>query len=304
MPKRTNEFQQLMHYIYSQMVPEEATVTESVLLEERDSDSKREVDILIEYEIVGTTVRIAVECRDRSRSDSIEWIDSLIGKYRDLAVNKVIAVNRSGFAERAVQKATANGIDARTLENALDTDWTEEFIKLGIAKLTYRTSPKQVWIDTEPPLTGQAKPSDNVTDQEGNVLGTLNDAIADCFERRVQPDAHQYIQEHFLDLFETLADLKQKLLVTEQLVTAPVALYLTDTMGATRKIRSLNFHSITLFSVDESVIENYRFGEARIASGIVEFEHSNAAYSLDAVQIPGKEHGKLFIKQERKNREK
>src|SRR5215210_7497541 len=187
MPKRTNEFQQLMHYIYGQIVPEGATVTESAFLKERDSDSEREVDILIEHEIAGTTVRIAVECRDRSRSDSIEWIDSLIGKYRDLAVDKVIAVNRLGFAERAVQKATANRIDTRTLEEALDTDWSEEFIKLGIVKLTYRTSPKQVWIDTKPPLAGQAKPSDPVTDQEGNVLGTLNEVIADCFERRVQP---------------------------------------------------------------------------------------------------------------------
>ena len=73
-----------MHYIYSQMVPEGATVTESVLLKERNSESEREVDILIEDEIAGTRLRMAVECRDRSRKDSIEWIDYLIGKYRDL----------------------------------------------------------------------------------------------------------------------------------------------------------------------------------------------------------------------------
>lgn len=70
MPERTNEFQQLMHYIYSQMVPEGATVTESALLKERNSNSEREVDILIEHEIAGTKLRMAVECRDRSRRDS------------------------------------------------------------------------------------------------------------------------------------------------------------------------------------------------------------------------------------------
>src|SRR5688572_759202 len=105
MPKRTNDFQKLIHYIYSQMVPEGATVTESALLRERSSLAKREVDILIEYEIAGTKLRIAVECRDRSRKDDIEWIDGLIGKYRDLEVDKVIAVSNSGFSSDAIEKA-------------------------------------------------------------------------------------------------------------------------------------------------------------------------------------------------------
>ncbi len=157
MPKRTNEFQQLMHYIYGQMVPEGATVAESVFIKERDGGSEREVDILIEHEVAGTKLRIAVECRDRSRRDSIEWIDSLIGKFRDLAIDKVVAVNRVGFSKEAVQKASANGIDTRTLEKALDTDWPEEFVKLGIIRMTYRTFPVQVRIDTEPPLTDQAE---------------------------------------------------------------------------------------------------------------------------------------------------
>jgi len=137
-PKRTNPFQQLIYYIYDQMVPEGAAVIESALVKERDSDSKREVDILMEHEVAGTKLRIAVECRDRSRSDSIEWIDALIGKFRDLSVDKVVAVNRLGFSEEAIQKANANGIHARSIGKALDADWSGEFIELGIAKLTYR----------------------------------------------------------------------------------------------------------------------------------------------------------------------
>lgn len=300
MPKRTNEFQQLIHYIYSQLVPEGATVTESALLKERNSDSEREVDILIEHEIAGTKFRIAVECRDRSRRDSIEWVDGLIGKYRDLDIDRVVAVNKLGFSEEAVQKAAANRIDARSLEKALDTDWPEELIKLGIVKLTYRTFLGKVHIDAKPPLTGQTEPSDTVTDQEGNVLGTLDDAVTDCFERRVQPDVHRYIQEHFFDLFETLADLKKKVLVTEQSITTPIDLYLIDIAGATRKIRSLDFHTVTVFSVNESMVENHSYEKAQITSGMVEFEHSGATYSIDVVQIPGREHGKLFIKEEKK----
>lgn len=293
-----------MHYIYDQMVPEGATVAESVFIKERDSGSEREVDILIEHEVAGTKLRIAVECRDRSRRDSIEWIDGLIGKFRDLDVDKVVAVNRVGFSEEAIQKASANGIDARTLEKALNTDWSGEFVKLGIIKLTYRTFPVQARIDTEPPLAGQAELSYTVADQEGNVLGTLGDLVTDCFERRVQPDVRQHLQEHFLDLFETVADLKKKVLATEQSITSPIDLYLTDIEGEAHKIQGLDFHTISVFSVDKGVVENYSYEKAQITSGMVEFENSGATYSIDVVQIAGKEHGKLFIKQEKKKEDK
>jgi hypothetical protein len=80
MPQRSNEFQQLIHHIHTQMASLDAKVTESALLKERDSDAKREVDILIEDEVAGVKVRIAVETRDRSRPDTLEWIDGLVGK--------------------------------------------------------------------------------------------------------------------------------------------------------------------------------------------------------------------------------
>ncbi len=68
MPQRTNTFQQLMDYIYSQMVPVGATVAQSALVGERTSGTEREVDILIEHEVAGIKLRIAVECRSGSRS--------------------------------------------------------------------------------------------------------------------------------------------------------------------------------------------------------------------------------------------
>src|SRR5574337_1919054 len=82
MPARTNEFQQLVRRIYEQLVPAGATVTESAFLTERDSSSSREVDILVEFRLADTVIRLAVERRDRYRASDIEWIDQLIGKYR------------------------------------------------------------------------------------------------------------------------------------------------------------------------------------------------------------------------------
>jgi hypothetical protein len=212
-----------MRRIYGQMVPEGANVTESAMLRERGSDSEREVDILVEHEIAGTRIRMAVECRDRARTDSIEWIDGLVGKHRDLDVDTVAAVNKSGFSEPAARKAAARGIETRTLEKALDANWPEGFIGLGTVKVTHRTFLQEAWVKTDPPIAGQqaVEPSASVTDGEGNVLGTLSEAIMDIFERKAQPAARQHVNDHFLDLFETLADLKKKLLLTEHPITPP-----------------------------------------------------------------------------------
>ncbi len=155
-----------------------------------------------------------------------------------------------------------------------------------------------------PPNRIDSIPSYTVADQEGNVLGTLGDVITDCFERTVQPNVRQYLQEHFLDLFETVADLKKKVLASEQSITPPIDLYLTDAVREARKIQSLDFHTVSVFSVDKSVVENYLYEKAQITSGMVKLENSGTIYSIDVVQIAGQEHGKLFIKQEKKEEDK
>ena len=119
MPKRSNDFQQLIKRIYAAMASDDATVQESVMLKEKHSSSNREVDILIEQSIAGHKIKIAVECRDKSRKDDITWIDDVIGKYADLEVDKIVAISRSGFSQPAIEKAIEHKIDTITLKQAL-----------------------------------------------------------------------------------------------------------------------------------------------------------------------------------------
>jgi hypothetical protein len=72
MPKRTNEFQQLVAYVYSKIRPVGGKVTESAELFEEGSTTKREIDILIEVKVSGIEIKIAIECRDRSRDETVE----------------------------------------------------------------------------------------------------------------------------------------------------------------------------------------------------------------------------------------
>lgn len=104
MPKRTNDFQELITSVYKQIVRDGGKVTESGMVYDKDADTLREVDILVEYRYAHHNFKIAIECRDRSRKDSVEWIDSLIGKAKSLSVNKVVAVSKEGFTEPAKRK--------------------------------------------------------------------------------------------------------------------------------------------------------------------------------------------------------
>lgn len=135
MPKRTNEFQQVVAHIYSQIAPAGGRVTESALRREDGTGTEREVDVLIEHKVAGHDITIAVECRDHTADQNVTWIDALIGKYGQLAVNKVVAVSSSPFSEAAKTKAAKHNIDAITVNEALTTSWVER-----IERWTFRTS--------------------------------------------------------------------------------------------------------------------------------------------------------------------
>jgi hypothetical protein len=115
MPKRTNEFQQIVAYIYSQIVPAGGCVTESAFLQEDGTGDPREIDVLIEHNVAGHAIKIAVECRDHGRDQNVQWIDSLIGKYSRLRVNQIVAVSSSPFSDAGKKKAAEHNIDAITV---------------------------------------------------------------------------------------------------------------------------------------------------------------------------------------------
>jgi hypothetical protein len=172
MPKRSNSFQRLIRRIYLSIQPKGATLTESALLEELETKTLREVDVLIELQVSGSMLRIAVECRDHARPADIQWIDALIGKYQRLAVDRVIAVSRFGFTASAVAKARANRIETRTLKAALDTDWPAELLHISVGRfvpILQITSTEIIckpdWPDGMPPAAVKVAGRDETPDE-------------------------------------------------------------------------------------------------------------------------------------------
>ncbi|MGR6327718.1 restriction endonuclease [Sphingomonas sp. XXL09] len=128
MPKRTNQFQDIVSDLYRTLAPEGAEFEESAMVAEPDG-TRREVDILIRTKVAGSDLSLAVECRDYSRAQSVEWIDSLIGKYQNLPIDKVLAVSSSGFTAASTLKAARHRMHCLAADDAADVDWAAEFTK-------------------------------------------------------------------------------------------------------------------------------------------------------------------------------
>jgi len=148
-PKRTNDFQQLVSMIQMAFAPAGAKVTESVLV-----DGTREIDVLIESAIGPYSIKIAVEAKDEKRPLDVLKIELMIGKYLSaggVPVNKVVVVAQNGFTKTAKARAAQANIELLTLAQASQSDWT----KLVPQQMVWRMPPHIDSVKLVPPVAGQ-----------------------------------------------------------------------------------------------------------------------------------------------------
>lgn len=215
MPKRTNDFQNLVASIYQKIVPSGGAVTESGMVWDRDAGELREVDILVESNVAGHDFKIMVECRDRSRKESVEWIDGLIGKSRSLNVNKVVAISSKGFAKPAIEKARANGIDTLTPRQAQETDWQNYPIKPSVVVFSDEAltlQDVQYIRDGEFVSLAELGLETNVY-FDNQEVGSIQSVFERTFLDFLVPDINAYLKDHIGELFKTREDLDKPLVV-------------------------------------------------------------------------------------------
>ena len=215
MPKTTNEFQELIATIYEQITPRDGKVTESGMVFDQDTSTLREVDILVEYRYAHHDFRVIIECRDRSRKGTVQWIDELIGKTRSLAVNKVVAVSKEGFTKTAISKARAHGIDTLTVEEATGTDWQAYLIKPGIVVFSDENYRLHDVLFREGGEYRSLKELglDSTVVKEGKELGSIKGTFDYFFLKFLLPHIQSKVKADFLDIFKTREDLAKTLYI-------------------------------------------------------------------------------------------
>jgi sporulation protein YlmC with PRC-barrel domain len=286
MPKRTNKFQQLVAFIERELAGAGVKVTESVELEEYADSSDREVDILIEAELNGHPVRMALECRDRSRPQDKEWIDSLIGKFRDLKIDRVIAISSSGFTRGALQKASQVNIGTLSLQEASQADWPSEFIRTfskflvksyqGIsAHFEYRG-------DRKPQSIGDAFKKAVIVSGDGSVDGTVEEVVMRLYQQDTTTAINLVIDTEVLEIMRKGKDEERDFHVPYNVTDR----LLVDMDGSKFPIVSITLTVRIRLQLVPADDRHYLYNRTPITISSIDVD-PDEALSIATVQFPG-----------------
>lgn len=88
-----------------------------------NSGNIREFDLYWEYELAGITYKTIIECKDYNSYISVEKIDALIGKIRDIPDLKPVFATKKGYQRGAQKKAQQNRIELLIVREQNNTDW-------------------------------------------------------------------------------------------------------------------------------------------------------------------------------------
>src|SRR4051794_9352503 len=81
MPKRTNEFQELVSLIRHSLAREGDSIEDSAMVKVQGLETEREIDILHQTSDGFSTTKIAIEARDEGRPLDVGTLDELKSKY-------------------------------------------------------------------------------------------------------------------------------------------------------------------------------------------------------------------------------
>ena len=284
MPKRSNDFQRLVTIIHEAIAATDgAKVTESAMVAEPDG-TLREVDILLERRLADVHVRLAIECRDRSRKSDVDWIDGLVGKLKNLQVDKVIAVCRRGFSKAATAKAKDNKIELRTLSQCLANEWTGEFIKLGFAAFQFTPTLDSFEITFEPELTEPITLKVPARTPAVSTPITLETIVQSCFLQNVVPRIKEHVDKEFLSKGPPLAELTRK---WEFSVPVDIRDVLINTpAGHDHQVKAMLFNVRAESVATTSTVGHFRYGDTAVASvGCIDFGAQR--HAMKVVQVAG-----------------
>lgn len=286
MPKRTNDFQELIAYIYKTISPDDCIVEESSLVHDKDSRSLREVDILLTQNIAGHKISIAIECRDRKRSETVEWIDSLIGKAGSLDVNKIVAVSSEGFTQAAIEKAKSRNIDTLSFEEATDIEWGNYYERLGVALTTETIKIYKVFHELEGDFVDVTTYGMQATlTQYGKDVGSLEKYFESYFKEVLGDKVISHLNSKRMELFKTRGDL-DKTAYIEAAAWFP-HLNVENQSGEVISLRNIKYIILGDRAVTNIEQRERKFGNYMLHTGSTVCE-DNVTYSFNLLQDPAK----------------
>lgn len=104
------ELEYLIVSIQKQLSPD-ASVQHNVMLDGIDSETKRQIDVLVEQNIGQYTIRIVIDCKDYSKPVDVKGVEEFHGLVQDVRAHKGALVCPAGFTKSALKRAKKLQID-------------------------------------------------------------------------------------------------------------------------------------------------------------------------------------------------
>jgi hypothetical protein len=82
-----------------------ALITRNIKLPGRLSNIPREIDILVESQVFGHAIQIAIECKNWTSKLDVADIGTFIDKLNDVGISKGIIISKLGYSEGARERA-------------------------------------------------------------------------------------------------------------------------------------------------------------------------------------------------------
>lgn len=173
------ELEHLVAMIQRQLSPD-ANVTHNVMLDGIDSETKRQIDVLVEQNVGQYTMKIVIDCKDYAKPIDVKGVEEFHGLVQDVRAHKGALVCPSGFSKSALKRAQKLQIDLYRPVSTANHKWQAKVTAPVLCD--FRSVAMSFGISCSAPKP-ISLPQDfynlPVYDEDGNELGTsLNTAQA------------------------------------------------------------------------------------------------------------------------------
>ena len=98
------KYEEEIHEYFSNNYPG-ASIRHEVRVYGRYSKNERQIDILIEDEVAGYPIKIAVDAKNFSRKIDVKCVESFISMLEDIDVHQGLLITNKGFSQAAINRA-------------------------------------------------------------------------------------------------------------------------------------------------------------------------------------------------------
>jgi len=124
MENKGKYLEELVHWVNKCLHSQNAEIKLNDKILDKQSGTKREVDISIKIQDGPTKILAIIEVRDRNRPVGQPYIEQVKAKADAIGANIVYVVSKSGFASTAIKKAKFSGVELIDFKEALKKDWS------------------------------------------------------------------------------------------------------------------------------------------------------------------------------------